>query len=192
MDPNRTNEDNLNQIGVKSNYYTTDEFNLKFNNLQNQLSLLHLDSRSLNKNFVPQGSILGPLLFLLYVNDISNASSLLSFILFADDTNIFYSHPDINSLIHTLNAELPKVSMWFRCNKLSLNLQKTNYIHFKSRNFHNVLPFDIKTDELPLDNKTHTKFLGITIDEHLSWNEHIRYYNIHLKRSWYNKLKHSR
>ena len=123
---------------------------------------------------VPQGSILGPLLFLLYVNDISNTSPLLSFILFADDTNIFYSHPDMNTVIHTLNVELPKVSLWFKCNKLSLNLQKTNYIHFKNRNLQNIIPFDIIIDELPLDKKTHTKFLGVTIDEHLTWNEHIR------------------
>ena len=102
---------------------------------------------------VPQGSILGPLLFLLYVNDISNTSPLLSFILFADDTNIFYSHPDMNTVIHTLNVELPKVSLWFKCNKLSLNLKKTTYIHFKNRNIQNIIPFEIIIDELPLDKK---------------------------------------
>ena len=75
---------------------------------------------------VPQGSVLGPLLFLLYVNDIHRSSTLLSFILFADDTNIFNSHSDINTLITATNEELKKVAEWLRANKLSLNIKKLN------------------------------------------------------------------
>ena len=80
---------------------------------------------------VPQGSILGPLLFLVYMNDIVNASPLLTYVLFADDTNVFYSHKDLNILITTLNLELNKLSSWFKSNKLSLNINKTNCIYFK-------------------------------------------------------------
>ena len=78
---------------------------------------------------VPQGSVLGPLLFLIYMNDIHKSSEMLSFILFADDTNIFYSHKDIKILINeTLNNELNKVYLWLQTNKLSLNIKKTQIV----------------------------------------------------------------
>lgn len=73
---------------------------------------------------VPQGSILGPLLFLLYINDMSETSKLLYFILFADDTNILYSNQDIWQLMKIVNSELLILSDWFKANKLSLNIKK--------------------------------------------------------------------
>ena len=80
---------------------------------------------------VPQGSILGPLLFLIYINDISRSSNLLQFLLFADDTTLFFSWANKNELINMMNSELKLVSDWFKANKLSLNATKTNYILFK-------------------------------------------------------------
>ena len=77
---------------------------------------------------VPQGSILGPLLFILYVNDITYTSNMLEFILFADDTTILYSHKDINSKINVVNKELQEVNNWFKANKLSINASKTNFM----------------------------------------------------------------
>ena len=88
---------------------------------------------------VPQGSILGPLLFLLYINDIDNSSTLFNFILFADDTSMYYSDKDFSNLIQKVNCELNKLSDWFKANKLSINIKKTNYIVFRAKN-KSILP----------------------------------------------------
>ena len=73
---------------------------------------------------VPQGSILGPLLFLLYINDLAEVCQKLYSILFADDTNLFFSHSNINELFSTMNDELSNLNQWFVSNKLSLNIKK--------------------------------------------------------------------
>ena len=123
---------------------------------------------------VPQGSILGPLLFLIYVNDLPNASKILHSILFADDTNLFYSHNDIHQLIYHVNAELDKVADWLNANRLSLNLEKTHFLIFTSgrrKNVHNIP--SVLISNKPITQKKATKFLGIILDETLSWTPHI-------------------
>ena len=124
---------------------------------------------------VPQGSILGPLLFILYVNDIENCSSLLNFILFADDTNIFYSCKDYQDFTKTVNLELHKLSQWFCANKLSLNVSKSNFILFGNRTqrcYDSI--FKIVIDGNSLERVSNTKFLGVYIDENLNWKHHTQ------------------
>ena len=120
---------------------------------------------------VPQGSILGPLLFIIYINDFCRSSDVLSFVLFADDSTLFFSHNDPRSLVNIVNTELNKVMHWIRANKLSLNLQKTKYIIFS--NTINTLPSDIIFESTPLEKVTQIKFLGIIVDNKLSWKNHI-------------------
>ena len=74
---------------------------------------------------VPQGSVLGPLLFLIYINDISRTSNLLQFHSFVDDTSIFYSNKDANKIEKVVNEELAFVAQWLSANKLSLNVTKS-------------------------------------------------------------------
>ena len=82
---------------------------------------------------VPQGSVLGPLLFLIDINDTSNSSDKLKFYLFADDTNLLYADKNLKSLESTVNAEIFRVYNWLIANKLSLNIKKSNFVIFRPR-----------------------------------------------------------
>ena len=79
---------------------------------------------------VPQGSVLGPLLFLIYINDLPNVSKFLPFFLFADDTNIYFKSHDLTRLQKIMNRELKKVKKWLDANRLALNIDKTNFVVF--------------------------------------------------------------
>jgi putative NIF3 family GTP cyclohydrolase 1 type 2 len=130
---------------------------------------------------VPQGSILGPKLFIMYINDICNVSNKLKFILFADDTNIFYSHVNLDNLVSIVNDELKKLYDWFAVNKLSLNLLKTNYMLFKKSNTEpNV---DLCMKNCKIKRVFVTKFLGVMIDEDLNWKNHINHVKTKLSKS---------
>ena len=110
---------------------------------------------------VPQGSVLGPLLFLIYINDLPNASEKLTFYLFADDTNIYYESKDLSNLTKVVNKELRLVKKWLDANKLSLNINKTNYIIFHSSSV-NVPPgSNIKIGKKHIKRVEFVKFLGL-------------------------------
>ena len=98
---------------------------------------------------------------------------MLKFILFADDTNLLYSHKHFDILIKNINQELNKLSEWFKANRLSLNVKKTNYIIF-GKKIAQILPIPkIIIDGVIVDRAVSTKFLGVIIDETLCWKEHV-------------------
>ena len=121
---------------------------------------------------VPQGSILGPLLFLIYINDICDHLKDCSAILFADDTTLLFTHDDLKTVVQNMNQSLQNIYRWLCVNKLSLNIEKTNYIVF--HNAQQKLPFIPKVF---IENKEiamvqYTKFLGVHVDSNMNWKKH--------------------
>ena len=127
---------------------------------------------------VPQGSILGPLLFLIYVNDRQYVSHLLQPIMFADDTNLFYAERDIKKLFQSVNNELQKISQWFFSKNLSINVTKTKYSFFHKPSKRDDIPLALPKlyiDNNQIQRSESIKFLGVFLDENLTWKEHIKY-----------------
>ena len=123
---------------------------------------------------VPQGSIFGPILFLLYINDLKNVSEFCFSVLFADDTNMFITGKDMNVLCNQLNEDLINVQEWLQCNKLSLNVLKTHYMVFTHRN-KLINDIDVKIHDVHIPRVYATNFLGVQIDAQLTWKTHIEY-----------------
>jgi len=119
---------------------------------------------------VPQGSILGPILFLLYINDMARSTTRLKLVHFADDTTAIFSSRDADSVASVMNDELLKVNKWLSANRLSLNVNKTCYMVIADKNV--VMP-DIRIDGNVLDRVNKAKFLGVILDERLTFVPHI-------------------
>ena len=116
-------------------------------------------------------------LFIIYINDIVNSSKLAKFIIIADDTNLFCKQKDLKTLTSLFtNSELLKISNWFKLNKLSLNINKTNYIYFHSSTHCHKDNLDLKliTDNVQINRVNNTKFLGVIVNSTLTWHVHIK------------------
>jgi hypothetical protein len=124
-------------------------------------------------NGVPQGSILDPLLFLIYINDLPmGTDSDTKVVLFADDTSIIITSPNQERLQTALNKNLSDINLWFKANFLSLNFNKTYYLQFRTKNYiDNTL--DIIYLNKNIADCPYTKFLGLMVDDNLTWNNHI-------------------
>ena len=130
---------------------------------------------------VPQGSVLGPLLFLIYINDIVNSSALFKFTLFADDTSLYHSCKNTNNLENVINCELAKISDWLSANRLSLNVGKSKLLYFTNKNRKFIKDIEIKINGELLKEVDSAKYLGVYIDNKLNWNAHSN--NIKLRLS---------
>ena len=121
---------------------------------------------------VPQGSILGPILFLLYINDINHCTSL-NLLSYADDTTIYTSNSNADTLYAEVNKELIKLDDWFRANKLSLNAKKTNYSIFSPTKCPHDVNRTLILNNTSINREHSVRFLGLNIDQQLTWNTHI-------------------
>ena len=122
---------------------------------------------------MPQGSILGPLLFLIYINDLSKAIIFSSVHHFADDTNILYVSSSLKDVNKKINHDLSNLVQWLRADKISLNLSKTEIVIFKSHSEQTTKHLNFRLSGQKIISKNHTKYLGIIIDEHLTFKEYM-------------------
>ena len=139
----------------------------------------HISSKKNSVTGVPQGSVLGPLRLLIYINDIYLCSNKLGFCLFADDTNLLYADNDLKTLETVVNNDLNNVCHWLNANKLTIYAKKSNFVTFR--------PAQKRINQQPciriadnnnngfalLECKDYVKFLGVLIDQNLSWRPHI-------------------
>ena len=151
--------------------------------LTNRQQYVEIDNTASDKRVittgVPQGSILGPLLFLIYMNDMSYTSQQFKFILYADDTTLFssieYSLPTYTSNVDLLlNNELIYICDWLIINKLSLNISKTKYMVFHpyQKDISQLVP-SLTINDTEIERVNTFNFLGITLDENVTWKPHI-------------------
>lgn len=126
---------------------------------------------------IPQGSNLGPLLFLIYINDLPNCLSVATPRMFADDTSISVASESTSELESTLNLELEKIHDWLTANRLSLNVTKTEVMVMASRQkltAHGDLSINVHINNQNIKQVENAKTLGVTIDKNLNWSAHIQ------------------
>ena len=147
--------------------------------LANRLQYVNLNNNKSNKkdiNYgVPQGSVLGPLLFLIYINDIANCTTTGKLNLFADDTSAFTAGNDISEVISKSETLMNNLDKWFAANKLTLSATKSSFILFRSLQSRlKAIPDVLNFGNNKINRSKSVKYLGVTLEEHLNWNEHVQ------------------
>ena len=132
---------------------------------------------------VPQGSILGPLLFIIYINDIAKVTNKFHFTIYADDTTLLEplctfpqnNEQNSNLLSRDINNELKAIVEWLALNKLSLNVKKTKMMlfHYKQRSISKMIP-KLEINGIPIERVKEFNFLGINLDENMTWKSHVK------------------
>ena len=130
---------------------------------------------------VPQGSVLGPLLFLIYINDLPMVSDVFNMLMYADDTTL-YCNIDHNVSEEVINNELSKVSQWLAANKLSINVTKTKYMVFHLHKKVVTYP-DLQLNGNKIERVTQFNFLGLILQSNLSWNKHVNHISLKVSKT---------
>ena len=159
----------LEHYGVRG--VENDWFKSYLMNRKQYVTINGIDSNLENMKFgVPQGSVLGPLLFLIYINDLHSSITYSNTRHFADDTNLLISNNSLKQLKKRLNLDLRKLVNWLKANKISLNASKTEMLIFRHPNKKLNYDLKIKLDGKKICPSKYVKYLGILIDQHLNWS----------------------
>jgi hypothetical protein len=155
--------------------------------LSNRSQITLIDNTSscpkMMRHGVPQGSVLGPLLFLLYINDFQHCADGVAFKLFADDTAVLMSHENVEYLYIYAKQVVAKLFGWLTGNRLSLNLEKTIYMFFHVNKSHQKITIPtLVFNDIPIIQSSCTKYLGFLIDENLSMKDHCLYMSSKLRK----------
>ena len=153
-------------LSLLKSYLQNRQHSVKLNNVKSSFLTLNIG--------VPQGSVLGPLMFLLYINDLPNFTNF-NVKLFADDTFLSLDSKNYKNLQKNVNEELKVVHTWLTNNKLSLNISKTKYMVVSNKKEPPNNQFYLKFDNVFLEKCTSYKYLGVLLDDKLSWKPHIDY-----------------
>lgn len=152
-------------LDILKSYLTNRHQIVKIQNHQSELKAITCG--------VPQGSILGPLLFLIYINNINELGLKGDITLYADDTSLFYFGNSISSVINDAQNDLDLLNTWFQCNLLTINISKTNYIIFAAKN-KKIPEFQpLKINNVAIQKVEKEKYLGLILDKNLNWKPHI-------------------
>ena len=154
-------------------YYGVHEINLKLfsSYLENRKQYTEIDNVKSNTSLiatgVPQGSILRPLLFIIFINDFAQATKLFNFLIYADDSTLSSTLNTFNDNIH--DQKLLKINEWLKINKLSLNVVKSKYMIFQKKN---IQILNLKIDNIDIEQVTDFNFWGLIIDTNLNLKKH--------------------